>query len=351
MNSASIFVQVIATLVALGAALYFGNRRLCAYFESRPHLRFRQQLIQIAGVLLAVLFVILLMPFNDTLRGQLLRLYGLIFSATIALSSTTLVGNVMAGLMLKAIGNILPGNYITVGDYFGRVSEMDLLHTEIQTEERDLTTLPNMYLITNPVRVMRTSGTLLSVDVSLGYDVSRRVVEEILIKAATDAGLESPYVQIRGLGDYSVTYQVSAMLTDVNELIAKRREIRARTMDGLHAEGIEIVSPAFMNTRSLEKGQVFIGDVAAEAESTSGAPSPDAIVFDKAGKAESVTKLRETLAETETRLRECDAIISSPPDEQALKDAEKEKVELEERIARLSKLIAHREEKISKDRT
>ncbi len=351
MNPISIFIQVVITILVLGAAIYFGNRRLRAYFESRPHLRFRQQLIQIAAVLLAILFVILLMPFNDTLRGQLLRLYGLIFSATIALSSTTLVGNVMAGLMLKAIGNIRPGNYITVGDYFGRVSEMDLLHTEIQTEERDLTTLPNMYLITNPVRVMRTSGTLLSVDVSLGYDVSRRVIEDVLIKAATDAGLESPYVQIRNLGDYSVTYQVSAMLTDVNQLITKRREIRARTMDGLHAEGIEIVSPAFMNTRALEKGQVFIADVAAEAESTSGAPSLDAMVFDKAGKAESVTKLRETLGETEARLRECDAIIASPANEAALEAAQKEKLQLEERIARLSALIARKEEKISKDRT
>jgi small-conductance mechanosensitive channel len=339
--------QVLATLVVIGAAMYFGNRRLRTYFESRAHLRFRQQLIQIAAILIGILFIILLMPIGDEMRGQLLRLYGLIFSATIALSSTTLVGNIMAGLMLKAIGSCRPGNYITVGDYFGRISEMDLLHTEIQTEERDLTTLPNLYLVTHPVRVMRASGTLLSVDVSLGYDISRRIIEELLVKAALASGLESPYVQIRNLGDFSVTYQVSALLKDVNNLIDKRRELRARTMDVLHAEGIEIVSPSFMNTRALEKGRTFISDVADEATAMPVGASPDAIAFDKATKAASVSKLRETLADTEARIKACDEVIGSPPNTQALEAAQVEKQQLTERVERLSALIARKEEKIS----
>ena len=71
----------------------------------------------------------------------MLQLYGIVLSATIALSSTTLVGNAMAGIMLRTLRNFSPGDYVHVGDYFGRISEMDLLHTEIQTEERDLTTL------------------------------------------------------------------------------------------------------------------------------------------------------------------------------------------------------------------
>ena len=349
MEAIGMLIQVIVTLLVLGGALWFGHKRLSAYFEGRPHLKFRHQLIQIAAVLVAILFLILLLPVGDEMRGQLLRLYGLIFSATIALSSTTLVGNIMAGLMLRAIGNCRPGNYITVGDHFGRISEMDLLHTEIQTEERDLTTLPNLYLIMHPVRVMRTSGTLLSVEVSLGYDVSRRVIEDLLIKAATDTELESPYVQIRELGDFSVTYQVSGLLKEVNRLIEKRRDLRARTMDVLHAAGVEIVSPSFMNTRALEKGQAFVPEVDEEDETAATAKSPDSIVFDKAEKAASVSKLRESLAEAEARLRSCTEVIANPPNEQAAESAKLEKEQLENRIERLSALIARKEEKISND--
>jgi len=347
MNTVFLMVQVAIIAVALGAAFYFANKRLGRYFSERPHLKFRYQMIQIAGALLAVLLIILFMPFGDTLRGQLLRLYGLIFSATVALSSTTLVGNIVAGLMLKAIGNCRPGNFITVGDYFGRISEMDILHTEIQTEERDLTTLPNLYLITNPVRVMRTSGTLLSVEVSLGYDVPRQIVEELLIKAAEDTGLESPYVQIRNLGDYSVTYQVSALLKEVKRLLDKRRELRAKTIDILHDEGIEIVSPSFMNTRALQENKNFIPPESSSRTKSNEQTLPDSLVFDKAEKAESVEKLKESLDEIEARLRSCDELLGGSPTDQARQAAEAEKQKLRSRAERVSTLIARKEEKIS----
>ena len=61
-----------------------------------------------------------------------------------------------------------------------------MLRTEIQTERRNLTTFPNLYLVTNPVRVMRSSGTVISVEVSLGYDVSRHLVEKLLLEAAEE---------------------------------------------------------------------------------------------------------------------------------------------------------------------
>lgn len=342
-------MTIVKILIALAllAGAYFANKRLSGYFADRPHLKFRLQLIQLGGVLATILLLILSLPFGDTLRGQLLQLYGLIVSATIALSSTTLVGNVMAGLMLKAIGNCRPGSYITVGDYFGRISEMDLLHTEIQTEARDLTTLPNMYLVTNPVRVMQSSGTLISVEVSLGYDLSRHTVENLLIKAATDTNLDSPYVQIRHLGDFSVTYQVSALLTDVNRLLDKRRELRGRVMDDLHDAGVEIVSPSFMNTRAVSKNKLFVppsADVKAEHDD---ATSPDAIAFDKAEKAESVEKLKEALNETRVRIKACEEIIAKPPSDKAHDAAEKERERLSLRAEKQAALIARKEQKIS----
>lgn len=347
MATVIILLKVVLIGLALGAGIYLLNRRLGSYFAERPHLKFRFQLIQLGGALVAILFAILLMPFGDTLRGQLLQLYGLIISATIALSSTTLVGNVMAGLMLKAIGNCRPGYYITVGDYFGRISEMDLLHTEIQTEERDLTTLPNLYLITHPVRVMQTSGTLISVELSLGYDVSRHTIEKLLIEAARNTELESPFVQIRYLGDFSVTYQVSALLTDVNRLLDKRRELRARAMDALHDAGIEIVSPSFMNTRAQPENKTFIPSASRTEPVSTDSTSPDAIAFDKADKAESVEKLKESLKETEARIRACDEVIAKPSSEKAREAAQREREQLAVRAEKQTALITRAEQKIS----
>jgi len=348
MDTVLLLLRILVIAALLGLAISFANKRLVKYFDGRPHLKFRLQLLQIGGFLLAILIVILFMPFDDVLRGQLLSLYGLIISATIALSSTTLVGNVMAGLMLKTIGTFRPGDYITVGDYFGRITEMDLMHTEIQTEERDLTTLPNLFLVTNPVRVMHKSGTVISVELSLGYDVSRTKIEEILTEAAAETGLESPYVQIRELGDFSVTYRVSGMLKEIKHLIDRRRELRAKTMDKLHAAGIEIVSPAFMNTRAFDKNSKFVGQVLAGDVEVSTGPSMDSLVFDKADKAESVSMLREKLSEAHARIKGCQDLISeSSTSEQAKLAAESEKQGLEERVERLKALIDRKEAKIA----
>jgi len=126
-----------------------------------------------------LLIVILVIPMGDTMRGQVLSLIGILLSAAIALSSTTVPGNAMAGVMMRGVRNFRMGDFIRAGEHFGRVSEQGLFHTEIQTEDRELTTIPNLHLVTHPVTTIRTSGTMISTSVSLGYDVSRLRIEEL----------------------------------------------------------------------------------------------------------------------------------------------------------------------------
>ena len=344
-----IFGQAATAIAIIIIVGHFANKRLVKHFEAKPHLKFRRQLIQLGGILIIILMLILFLPLDDALRGQLLSLYGIIVSATIALSSTTLVGNVMAGIMLKTIKTARPGYYITVGDHYGRITAMDLLHTEIQTEERDLTMLPNLYMITHPVRVMRNSGTLLYVELSLGYDIPRHEIEKILLSAATETGLESPFVQIRNLGDFSVTYRISGLLTEVNRLLEKRRELRRRTMDGLHEADVEIVSPTFMNTRAFDKDEQFIPEVEKSEETPDRGKSPDALVFDKAEEAESVTKLREKVEAAQERIKACTVIVADEGKPEAAEAAKAEIEKLEKKVERLTTLIDRKEAKISEE--
>ncbi len=340
-------VWILAVIVGIYIASRLVNSRLLKHYEGRPHLVFRRQLIQMAAVLVAALVVILLLPLSNEMRGQLLSLFGIIISATIALSSTTLVGNVMAGIMLRMVNNIKPGDYVTVGDYFGRISEMDLLHVEVQTEQRDLTTLPNLYLVTHPVRVMQSSGTILSVELSLGYDCSRHTIEQLLLQAASDANLEKPYVQIKELGDFSVTYVVSGLLSEVNRLIAKRRELRARTVDVLHEAGIEIVSPTFMNTRAHDNESVFIPTPGDQIVATDPAVAPDSVVFDKAEKAETLERLKENLQRLQERKKECEEIAANADTDAKREAAQRKTEQIISQAERLEAIILKRESQIS----
>ncbi len=336
--------------VLVGAVLYLVHRRLLAAYANKPAEQYKRQLIMLALSLFGLVFAIVIIPVNDAMQGQLLSLLGIVLSATIALSSTTIVGNAMAGLMLKTLKKLRPGNYVTIGEYAGRVTEMDLLHTEIQTEDRDLTTFPNLFLVTHPITVLRDSGTILSVEVSLGYDVPRRRVEKLLLSAAEKAGLKNPFVQIRQLGDFSVTYRIGGLSEDVEHLLGNRRKLRAMTLDELHHGGIEIVSPSYMNTRALDPDVRIIPpeeSVIPEAEETG--ETPDEVVFDKAQQAESLEKLREQrdalkdeIDKLELELKELDE-----KDGERYQAAEKTIAARRRKLELLENRISHAEEQIS----
>ncbi|MFZ1862972.1 MAG: mechanosensitive ion channel domain-containing protein [Polyangiales bacterium] len=257
----------------------------------------RQLLIAaLAGVF--VILVILQLPIADAARGQLLSLLGILVTAAVALSSTTLLGNAMAGLMLRSIRNFNPGDFIVVEGHRGRVSELGLLRTEIQSERRDLITLPNLYLVSNPVTVVRPSGTFISATVSLGYDVPRDEVEKCLVDAAERAGLADPFVFVMELGDFSITYQAAGFLEEVKYLISAESKLRASMLDTLHEAKIEIVSPTFMNQRQLSEDRVFIpkAEPAAKTEAPAAEePRPEERIFDKAELAETEAKLEQQL--------------------------------------------------------
>lgn len=325
-------------VIIVAGLVYLLHRRLQAHYADQPEQQFRAQLITVVSALFGFLVIILILPVPSATRSGLLSLFGIVLSATIALSSTNLVGNIMAGIMLRSVGSFRLGDYIKAGDYFGRVSEMDLLHIEIQTEERDLTTLPNTYLAANPIRVMRSSGSILSVELSLGYDVSRHEIERLLLEAASRCELESPFVQIRALGDFSITYAISGLLTDVKSLLGRRRALRAATIDVLHEAGIEIASPVLVNTRDFPNKRSFIPPLAEPAPKN--AVNSDALVFDKALKAESLDKLKERRVAMASRLAKARA--EGEPD---AADVER----LEQWLARLDARIAEREAKIREE--
>ncbi len=190
-----------------------------------------------------------------------------------------------------------------VNEYFGRVVERGLLDTEIQSEKRELVAIPNTYMITNPVSVTRSSGAIVSATLSLGYDIHHRRVESLLLDAARECGLEGPFTQILELGDYSVTYKVSGMLTDVKSLITARSNLSRQVLDTLHGSGIEIMSPAFMNQRRLPDDLKIIPADMIQKPSES-VLAAEKVVFDKAEQAEQIEKLKQELMDKIQKHRE-----------------------------------------------
>jgi len=333
------WLAVLITLLVGILVIWAAYRLLVKRQAHTSKSRMFQQVLMVMLVAIFVIMLILELPIGDAPRGQLLSLLGILVAAAIALSSTTLLGNAMAGLMLRSIRNFRPGDFIIVEGIRGRVSELTLLRTEIQTERRELTTLPNLYLVTTPVTVVRSSGTLISATVSLGYDIPREKVEKHLLEAAENAGLTDPFTFVLQLGDFSITYQAAGFLAEVKYLISAESKLRENMLDALHGAGIEIVSPTFMNQRQLSTGQVFIPEtrraMKAEPQATE-EPRPEERMFDKAELAESESKAEQELKDV---VEELDAL------KKADEEASKPRIsELEAKVTELEAAIKLRQE-------
>ena len=208
--------------------------------------KFPRQITLMGLGLLGLIIAILALPTSETFRDRLLALIGLLISGIIAFSSTTIVANFMAGILLRITKPFRTGDFVRVGEYFGRVSEHGLFDTELQTESRELIALPNTYLLSNPVTAVLNSGTIISITLSLGFDIHHSQVEPLLIEAAEKSGLEEPFVHILEIGNYSITYRISGLLIEVKGLITARSNLARHVLDTLHGNGIEIMSPSLM---------------------------------------------------------------------------------------------------------
>jgi small-conductance mechanosensitive channel len=308
------FLPFLIALAVVAVVLRLGNWFLLTRKkELGEEQRFPRRIAMLLLTGLGIVSVLLVLPIDPDNRGQLLAVLGLLLTAIIALSSTTFVANAMSGLMLRAVRSFRPGDFVQVEEQFGRVTERGLFHTEIQTQERDLVTLPNLYLVTNPIRVVRSSGTIVSATVSLGYDKPHDHIENLLTEAALAAKLQDPFVQIKHLGDFAITYRVNGFLADVKQLLTARSRLRASMLDALHGGGIEIVSPTFMSQRPLKEGTVTMPPVTRKRKKEAEKPDyiPEELIFDKAEAAEKSELLRrkrdeflKDAAKLEGRLKE-----------------------------------------------
>ena len=311
------------------------------------------QLLLLLFTGIACSFVLLLIPMSETTRSQVLRLFGLVLTGVVAFSSTTFVANAMAGLMLRIVRSFRSGDFIRIGEQFGRVSERGLFHTEIQTEDRDLTTLPNLHLVSNPVTVIRSTGTIISATVSLSYDLRHETIEKLLTEAATQTGLQESFVLVKDLNDYSVSYRVAGFFPEVKQLLTARSNLRKNILDVLHSNNIEIASPALMIQRRQEEGSKIVPETSAgdSPEQQGDTETPEEMIFDKAEEAEKVENLKDEqirLNQTLAALKEQKDSLDDDGEKQKIK---KEIVTTQKRLEQLARQIEADQAKTTEEET
>lgn len=176
---------------------------------------------------------------------NMVRLAAAAVGIILALSSTTMIANGMAGVLIKILKSYRIGDMVKIKEHIGRVSEIGIFHTEIQTPKRGLVTVPNHVVMSDLFVNYTEQKYIVNVPISISYNVNRKTVEDLLIKAVEDTGLNDPFVLVKKLDSFWVVYEANGLLKDVSQLIVIESNLRKNILDEFNKAKIEILSPDY----------------------------------------------------------------------------------------------------------
>ena len=185
---------------------------------------------------------------SDAFKGVSLFI-GVVFS----LGSSSAIGNIIAGYMMTYRRAFKVGDLVQIGNATGTVIEMRLQVTHLRNYRNEEIIIPNSQILTSDVvnfsSLEKIAGSMVCSQVGIGYETSWRKVQEILLEAAgRTAGLASapnPFVLVKSLGDFSVTYELNAPLADARTRIMTSSLLNRNVLDVFNEHGIQIMTPAY----------------------------------------------------------------------------------------------------------
>ncbi|WP_291585186.1 mechanosensitive ion channel family protein [Bacteroides sp.] len=175
----------------------------------------------------------------------------------VSLGSSTVIGNIIAGLVITYMRPFKLGDRIKLNDTTGNVIEKTPLVTRIRTPKNELVTIPNSFIMSshtvNYSASARTYGLIIHVEVSIGYDVPWRKVHSLLLKAAqATQGVMAdpePFVLETELQDWYPVYQINAYIKEADQLAQIYSNLYQSIQDVFAEADIEIMSPHYMAVR------------------------------------------------------------------------------------------------------
>lgn len=207
-------------------------------------------------LILAFMFIVIFpyLPGSDSAVFKGVSVFiGIVFS----LGSTSIVGNMIAGLVITYMRPFKKGDRIKIGDVVGNIVEKSPFATRIRTPKKEFITIPNSNILASNVINYSNSkiqgGLIVHTTVTIGYDIPWRKVHQILMNAAKEtANLNmdiAPFVLQTSLDDFYVSYQLNAHTNEPDKQPAIYSELHQNIQDGFNEAGIEILSPHYRAAR------------------------------------------------------------------------------------------------------
>ena len=211
----------------------------------------------IVRFLLYAFMIAMIYPYLPGSKSGVFQGISVFVGLIVSLGSSTVIGNIIAGLVITYMRPFKLGDRIKLNDTTGNVIEKTPLVTRIRTPKNEVVTIPNSFIMSshtvNFSQSARDYGLIIHSEVSVGYDIPWRKTHQLLVEAALNTpGVVDdprPFILETSLQDYYPVYQVNAYIKDANQLAQVYSDLHQNIQDRFNEEGIEIMSPHYIATR------------------------------------------------------------------------------------------------------
>ena len=215
----------------------------------------------IIRILLFAFMFVLIFPLLPNSDSEIFKGVSVFIGVIFTLGSSSVVTNVVSGLVLTYMRPFKVGDRIKIGELIGNVVEKTPLVTRIRTPKNEEVTIPNSTIMSaqtfNYSHSARTYGLILHTKLTFGYETSWRKIHELLLEAAkrTPDVLEKPkpFVLQTALDDFYAEYQLNVYIKDADKMPRIYTAMYQNIMDVFHEAGIEIMSPHYLAHRDGNK--------------------------------------------------------------------------------------------------
>lgn len=205
----------------------------------------------IMRILLYSFMFVMIWPLLPNSNSEVFQGVSVFIGVLVSLGSSSVVGNVIAGMVMTYMRPFRIGDLIRYGDTEGFVIEKTVLVTRIRTRKNDVITIPNSNLLTsqtsNYTVAAQNFGIIVHTKVTIGYDMHWKDIRQLLLDAAkATPGIEknpAPFVMVTALDDFYVEYEINAYTRRSETLSAVYSGLHQNILDNFHEAGVEIMSP------------------------------------------------------------------------------------------------------------
>lgn len=182
----------------------------------------------------------------------------------LSLGSSSVVANIMAGMVITYMRPFRNGDHIKIGDQTGDVLEKTPFVTRILTHKKEVVTIPNSNILSSTVINYSTSnqdkGVIFHTTITIGYDAPWRTVHSLMQQAAsrTEFVLQdpAPFVLQTSLDDFYVSYQLCVYTKNPEKQASINSALNSNIQDVFNENGVEIMSPHYRAERNGEQSTI-----------------------------------------------------------------------------------------------